>query len=106
MIFNFLKYIHPIWYYNLRPKNDYAYFPTAEILAGQGFSISIDSDYKSIEAQNRDLAWRAFQQGFINPKNEKGIDVWQEVKLPREDEYRFFRKNFHTLWVLYVLSYP
>lgn len=105
MIFNFLKYIRPTWYYNLRPKSDYAYFPTAEILAGQGFSIAIDSDYKSIEAQNRDLAWRAFQQGFINPKTEKGIDVWQEVKLPLEDEYRFFRKNFHKLWVLYVLAF-
>src|SRR5690554_6145567 len=105
MIFNFLKYIHPTWYYNLRPKFDYAYFPTAEILAGQGFSIAIDSDYKSTEAQNRDLAWRAFQQGFINPKTEKGIDVWTEVQLPLEDEYRFFRKNFHKLWVLYVLAF-
>ncbi len=105
MIFNFLKYIRPTWYYNLRPKFDYAYFPTAEILAGQGFSIAIDSDYKSTEAQNRDLAWRAFQQGFINPKTEKGMDVWTEVQLPLEDEYRFFRKNFHKLWVLYVLAF-
>ncbi|WP_418637755.1 glycosyltransferase family 2 protein [Winogradskyella sp.] len=105
MIFNFLKYIRPIWYYNLKPKQDYSYFPTAEILVENGFSIDKDLKYKSIEAQNRDLAWRAFHQGFISTKVEKGIDAWKLVKLPIEDEYRFFRKNFHKLWAIYVLFF-
>lgn len=105
MIFNFLKYIRPTWYFNLRPKQDYAYFPTAEILVENGFSIDKDLKYKSIEAQNRDLAWRAFQQGFISNTAEQGLDVWQEIKLPIEDEYRFFRKNFHKLWAVYVLFF-
>ncbi len=105
MIFNFLKYIRPIWYYSLKPKQDYSYFPTAEILVKNGFSIDKDLRYKSIEAQNRDLAWRAFHQGFISTKVEKGIDAWKLVKLPIEDEYRFFRKNFHKLWAIYVLFF-
>lgn len=105
MIFNFLKYIHPTWYYNLRPKQDYAYFPTAETLKKLGLSIEIDFNYKSLDAQQRDLAWRAFQQGFISPKAEQGVDVWSAVQLPLQDEYRFFRKNFHKLWMLYVLVF-
>lgn len=105
MIFDFLKYKNPIWYYNLRPKQDYTYFPTAEMLAKQGFMIEKDFNYKSVDAQQRDLAWRAFQQGFISSKAEQGIDVWSEIKLPIEDEYRFFRKNFHKLWMLYVLVF-
>lgn len=105
MIFNFLKYIHPTWYYNLRPKCDYAYFPTAAIVAEHGFAIELDRNYKSLEAQQRDLAWRAFQQGYINPNAEEGVDVWTTVKLPLEDEYHFFRKNFHKLWMLYVLLF-
>lgn len=105
MIFNFLKYIRPTWYFNLRPKQDYAYFPTAEILSKYGFSIGTDLRYKSTEAQNRDLAWRAFQQGFICPTAKEGLNVWNTVKLPVEDEYLFFRKNFNKLWAIYVLFF-
>src|SRR5690554_2440285 len=105
MIFNFLKYIRPTWYYNLRPKQDYAYFPTHEQVLQQGYGIKKDLNFKSIDAQNRDLAWRAFQQGFINQEKAEGIDVWENIKLPLEDEYRFFRKNFHKLWMLYVLVF-
>ncbi len=105
MIFNFLKYIRPTWYFNLRPKQDYAYFPTAEILAKQGFSMERDLKYQSIAAQDRDLAWRAFQQGFINIEKASGLEVWNTVHLPIIDEYRFFRKNFHKLWTVYVLIF-
>lgn len=105
MIFSFIKYIHPIWYYNLSPKNDYAYFPTSDILDNHGFSIIKDLKFKSTQAQDRDLAWRAFQQGFISPAAQKGIDAWETTKLPIEDEYRFFRKNFHKLWTVYVLGF-
>lgn len=50
MIFNFLKYLRPTWYFNLRPKVDYAYFPTEEILRKSGHAIEIDTGYKSKEA--------------------------------------------------------
>src|SRR5690554_920572 len=103
MLFTFLKYIRPTWYYNLRPTQDYAYFPTIEILEEKGFKEEKDQGYISEEAQERDLAWRAFQQGFINTAPQNGIDAWTAIVLPVEDEYRFFRKNFHKLWMIYVL---
>lgn len=105
MIFNFLKYLRPTWYFNLRPKVDYAYFPTEEILRKSGHAIEIDTGYKSKEAQYRDLAWRAFQLGFISEKPKEGIDVWEKVKLPIADEYRFIRKNYHKVWSIYVLAF-
>ncbi|MGE4347069.1 MAG: glycosyltransferase family 2 protein [Flavobacteriaceae bacterium] len=105
MIFNFLKYIKPIWYYNLKPFHDYAYFPTEEILKERGVVLEKDIDYRSLEAQNRDLAWRAFQLGFISDKPQNGIDIWKKTKLPVEDEYRFIRKNYHKVWSLYVLFF-
>ena len=105
MIFNFLKYIRPTWYFNLRPKVDYAYFPTQELLVKQGFNIEKDLAYKSVDSQNRDVAWRAFHQGFINTIPQSGLDVWAVITLPIHDEYRFFRKNFHKLWVVYVLAF-
>lgn len=105
MIFNFLKYIKPTWYYNLKPAQDFTYFPTEEILKERGVLLNKDINYKSKEAQNRDLAWRAFQLGFISDQPKNGIDVWAKAKLPVEDEYRFMRKNYHPIWSLYVLFF-
>lgn len=105
MIFNFLKYLRPTWYFNLRPKVDYAYFPTEAILRKEGHKLNKDTQYKSPEAQQRDLAWRAFQLGFISEKPKEGIDVWEKVKLPIADEYRFIRKNYHKVWSIYVLAF-
>lgn len=102
MIFNFLKYIKPTWYFNLKPTIDYSYFPKIEAINKNGFQLEIDDKFTSEEAKNRDLAWRAFQCGFIAPSEKEGLDVWEKSKLPIVDEYRFFRKNFHKAWVFYT----
>ena len=103
MIFNFLKYIKPTWYFNLKPTIDYSYFPKIEAINKNGFQLEIDDKFTSEEAKNRDLAWRAFQCGFITPSENEGLDVWKKTKLPVVDEYRFFRKNFHKAWVFYTV---
>lgn len=103
MIFNYLKYIRPIWYFHLRPEQDWCYFPTEKSVTESGFRIEPDGGYQSEQACQRDLAWRVFQRGFISAKKENGIDVWEEVQLPVPDEYRFIRKNFHPVWAWYVL---
>lgn len=105
MIFNFLKYIKPTWYFNLKPAKDFSYFPNEDFLRQKGISLEKDTHYKSQQAQERDLAWRAFQCGCISPEPQKGIDIWEKTTLPVVDEYRFFRKNFHKAWVYYVLFF-
>ena len=54
MIFNHLKYLKPIWYFNLKSKRDYCYFPTEEQLRDNGFYLEKDSIYISKIAQNHD----------------------------------------------------
>lgn len=103
MIFNFLQYLKPIWYFNLRSQQDFGYFPTEQQLKEVGCAIAKDVRYRSEAARNRDLGWTAFQQGFISAKGETGFDVWEPVILPVFDEYVFLRKNFHQAWVWYVL---
>jgi len=103
MIFNFLKYSRPIWYFNLLPKVDWGYFPTPEQLAFCRIDFPSDTNYVSKESQNRDQAYMAFQSGFINRNYQKGCCIWKKAKLPIEDEYRFLRKNVHSAWVFYVL---
>ncbi len=103
MIFKFLKYLSPIWYFNLKSKKDFGYFPTTQQLKDSDTYFEIDTNYSNQDSQNRDIAWTAFQQGFINKNQEIGLDIWQKVAVPIHDEYVFLRKNFHKAWVLYVL---
>ena len=103
MIFKFLRYLRSTWYFNLWPERDYSYFPTVGQLERDGVNIVADEEYTSVEARERDLAWRAFHSGYIAEKEEMGLDVWGVAALPLEDEYRFIRKNFHKGWVFYVL---
>lgn len=103
MIFNYLKYIKPIWYFNLKSKMDFGYFPTIKQLQKHNVNLNLDLNFQSIEAQNRDLSYRALQSGFINSDNENGLDIYQKAKIPAVDEYRFLRKNFNIAWVIYVL---
>jgi glycosyltransferase involved in cell wall biosynthesis len=103
MIFNHLKYLKPIWYFNLKPQKDYCYFPTEEQLKKEGFSLEKDSGYTSEMAQAHDLSWTAFQSGCIISQEQNGLDIWKKNNFPMEDEYRFLRKNVHFAWVVYVL---
>ncbi|GAA4290575.1 glycosyltransferase family 2 protein [Aestuariibaculum suncheonense] len=103
MIFHFLKYIKPIWYFNLKPEVDYAYFPSEELLDKYGVDLALDANFVSDIAQRRDLAWRGFQLGCIQTTGETGMDIWRDEHIPLEDEYCFLRKYFHKAWVFYVL---
>lgn len=104
MVFQFLKYLQPIWYFNRRPDLDFAYFPTYDQLEKAGIAIAEDRNYQHPQARQRDHAWTAFQSGFIhrNSHDKNGLDVWQTIVFPIEDEYRFLRKNVHPVWVFYV----
>jgi len=103
MIFNYLKYLKPIWCFNLKPQNDHCYFPTEEQLKKKGIYLEKDSGYTSSTAQIHDLSWNVFQSGLIIQSDQSGIDIWKKNVFPIEDEYRFLKKNFHAAWVLYVL---
>ena len=103
MIFNFYKYLKPIWYFNLKSSKDYGYFPTINQLEKVSFDYVVDVNYESKIAQERDIAWTAFQQGFINTDCEQGLDIWTKVTISIHDEYVFLRKNFHYAWVIYVV---
>ncbi len=103
MIFNFLQYLKPIWYFNLKPHRDFSYFPSETQLKSLVFFVEKDNNYKDAKAQEYDLAWAAFQSGFICKENQEGINVWEKTSFSAVDEYRFLRKNFHKAWVFYVL---
>jgi glycosyltransferase involved in cell wall biosynthesis len=105
MIFKFLTYVSPVWYFNLKPKINHCYFPSKKWLEENKFDLQIDLNYKSQVARNRDLGYRAFQMGYIDKNGgaDTSNSIWEKEAIPVEDEYRFIRKNFNKAWVWYIL---
>jgi glycosyltransferase involved in cell wall biosynthesis len=100
MIFRFLTYIRPTWYFNLIPKKGCHVFPQVDLL-DQAIKDQLiyDANYISKTSSNRDLSWQAFQKGFVNTKASL---EFKEV-VPVVDEYRFVRKYHKPIWAIYCL---
>lgn len=97
------KYIRPSWYFNLKPAIDHCYFPTYKTLRDNGYKFELDERYDSKEAKELDCGYQAFQRGVILTKNSESNNIWKNINLSTNDEYRFIRKNISSFWVFYVL---
>ena len=91
----------------MKPIKDHGYFPDNDELITESERIPADKAYKSFNAQERDRAYRAFQMGYIGKDRDmvSSIDVWEDVKIPVVDEYRFLRKYYHRAWPYFALLY-
>jgi glycosyltransferase involved in cell wall biosynthesis len=100
MIFKFLEYLQPTSYFRLKRKQNGYSFPIIDQLDELTIKKApADASYSSKKAQEYDQSWRLLQKGYIGD-----AATYQEFeKLPIVDEYHFSRKNFHSVWVLYVL---
>ncbi len=100
MIFTFLKYIKPIWYFNLPLNNGKFIFPDPDYLAEEIKKYIIwDNTYESKEAMLRDASWQVFQKGYIGRTAALGFTTL----IPIIDEYRFVRKHHKSIWATYCL---
>lgn len=100
MLFHFLKYLQPTHYFQLYRKDGTSIFPVIESLPKEVIAqLAAEPHFKSNTAREYDLSWQAVNKGYIG-----NTEVYTSFKkLPVVDEYRFLRKYFHPVWVLYVL---
>ncbi|WP_460219693.1 glycosyltransferase family 2 protein [Psychroserpens sp. MEBiC05023] len=99
MIFEFLKYLQPTHYFQLKINGKYIY-PIIESLPDDiKAQLSVDYSFKTHEAQEYDLSWQAIYKGYIGVA--PTYESFKNVTL--FDNYHFIRKYFHPAWVLYVL---
>ena len=100
MIFQFLKYLQPTQYFRLFQTSGASVFPQVEALPELVLKqLMYDEGYESEHARDYDLSWQAIQNGYIgNVKTYTQFEM-----LPLADDYRFIRKQFHPVWVFYVL---
>lgn len=100
MPFQFLRYLQPTHYFRLLTKADFSAFPEVDALPQSVLDqLQVDTRYTSKYAQDYDLSWQAVQSGFIGDiAHYRGFET---VSL--RDNYHFIRKQFHPVWVFYVL---
>lgn len=100
MLFQFLKYLQPTHYFQLYRNDGTSIFPIIENLPKEVIEqLEPDPNFKSEKAREYDLSWQAVNKGYIG--NAETYTSFE--KTPVVDEYRFLRKYFHPVWVLYIL---
>jgi len=121
MLFTFLKYISPTWYFNLIPEDQsIPYFVDYRKLRTEEHDLlDIDDGYKTLHGKLADAAYQAWQKGIIKsdprmtiyssgvisrPANYRTVNLFgdRNVKVSDEsavtnvnDNYRFIRRFFH-----------
>ncbi|WP_053972501.1 glycosyltransferase family 2 protein [Mangrovimonas sp. ST2L15] len=101
MLFKLLKYLQPTHYFQRFRTNGQSVFPIASELPKEVLNqLQPDLGYESDLATQYDLSWQAVQYGYLVDSPTYAVFD----PLPLVDEYRFLRKQFHSVWVFYVLA--
>jgi len=106
IMFPIVKYIQPIWYYNLLPKADefstFIHHPTANRIDD---SLCLDHQYETDRARYLDIGYRYWWKGGMNTIDRKGLKQFNEdfqTAITLKDQYIFIRKYWKPQWVNYV----
>lgn len=103
MLFPFLQYVSPIWYFNLPCGGRHPYFPDYDGLTmEERMLLELDPGYSSWEVSRLDAAYQAWHKGFILSNPALSLDR-TKIRPIVTDNYRFLRRYFHPLWSWYVL---
>jgi glycosyltransferase involved in cell wall biosynthesis len=103
MLFEFLKYISPGWYYNIMPLNGYKYFYNYEKLpTNLKELLDIDDKYSNNDAIKLDAAYQCWYKGIIFQNDDISIDI-NSLKISVNDYYRFVKRFYNSYWVYYIL---
>ena len=102
MLFEFLKYIRPVWYYHISDSNTFLvdYSCLTEDVISQ---INLEVKYEAESSVKIDAAYQLFYAGYIPSEKDRSLDFFYEENL--NDNYRFTRKYFSSFWSWYVLFY-
>lgn len=103
-MFQFLEYILPGWYFNLRSQaRNIPYFVDYHKLPEESRSLlQFDAEYSIEQSSLLDAAYQAMQKGIIS-SNPKVALLECDQQPSVSDNYRFIRKYFNPIWCWYVL---
>lgn len=105
MLFEFIKYVQPTWYFNLKPvKTEAIYWVDYEKLPESERSIiDPDGDYESETALKLDAAYQAIHKGIICKQASYALEDSQAGVCENvADNYRFIKKYHKPFWAYYI----
>ncbi len=103
MLFEFIKYIQPIWYFNQKPNGSVPYWLDYKKLPKKYSDIvEIGSGYKNESSALADAAYQLYYNGLIWRNSDAELQL-QEVIKDVEDNYLFVSRFFSKHWLLYIL---
>ena len=99
-----LKIAKPIWYHHLHSNiGNYYWIDYRELSINEKLYINYCDQYKRDEVALIDVAYQAWNRGFINHSRAKSLVFNNSFTISINDEYRFIRRMFKPIWVYYVL---
>jgi len=103
MLFEFIKYVSPTWYFNLTPRSGESIFNIDfdSLSKEEKELLFFDPGYQTESGRLRDLAYQAIKKGFVKTVHVKSLP---DTEPSIFDNYRFLRKYYHPLWSGYVLA--
>ncbi len=104
MLFDFLKYVQPTWYFNLTPAKgkavywvDYHKLPPEEKRL-----IDFDENFSTSDAPQLDAAYQALHKGIIKDDAQFVFEAPVRTCFDIADNYRFIKKYYRAFWTYYI----
>ena len=106
MLFSFLKYVQPIWYFNIPlSTNGHYWLDWDKMEKKEQEILDYDGRYSNHYIAKLDVAYQALLKGGISGDKSKVL-IFEEGKTPNiADNYLFLRKHFNPYWSIYVLIF-
>lgn len=107
MIFSFIKYTQPAWYFNVLPsvkEFSCCYYHPKWLPLPNGILLDEDTAYETEAAINADIGYRAWHSGYLIKACNN--DLQKIIQLPKpsiNDEYRFVTKYWGMHWAALTL---
>ena len=96
----FFKYIRPLWYFNLSPKNgNIPYW--CEVPKNLGHLVDKNVSYRSAQVLKMDLAYQLWSAGYIAPSIDGQLE-YNETKITVKDNYILLARFVKKQWIFIV----
>lgn len=103
-LFYFLRYINPIWYFNL--ESPIPYWVNYNSLTNEEKSLILyDEAYSNESSSLLDAAYQIWQKGIIKINHDSYIypNEMNSGRLCVKDQYRFIKKYYSPIWSVVIL---
>lgn len=96
----YFKYIRPLWYFNLTPKNTNVPF-WCEVPKNLEHLVDKMVSYRSAQALKMDLAYQLWSAGYIACSSEEQLD-YNVTKISVRDNYKLLARFVKKQWLFVV----